>query len=98
MIQSIVKRFLSGTVIIPVLISCYPQDTSLVTSFDRKPQANCQPQNDEIKLTILHTNDHHGWFGKNRYDEWGMAARKTLVDQIRRDVARGWLYTASVSR
>jgi 5'-nucleotidase/UDP-sugar diphosphatase len=38
------------------------------------------------KLTILHTNDHHGRFWQNKYGEYGMAARKTLIDQIRSDV------------
>ncbi|MGF1703895.1 bifunctional UDP-sugar hydrolase/5'-nucleotidase UshA [Photobacterium makurazakiensis] len=39
------------------------------------------------KLTILHTNDHHGRFWQNQYGEYGMAARKTLLDQIRTEVA-----------
>ncbi len=39
------------------------------------------------KLTILHTNDHHGRFWQNRYGEYGMAARKTLIDSIRAEVA-----------
>ncbi|KLV01419.1 5'-nucleotidase [Photobacterium aquae] len=39
------------------------------------------------KLTILHTNDHHGRFWQNQYGEYGMAARKTLLDQLRADVA-----------
>ncbi|PSW08382.1 bifunctional UDP-sugar hydrolase/5'-nucleotidase [Photobacterium rosenbergii] len=39
------------------------------------------------KLTILHTNDHHGRFWHNSYGEYGMAARKTLLDQIRAEVA-----------
>jgi len=37
-------------------------------------------------LTVLHTNDHHGRFWQNRYGEYGMAARKTLIDQIRQEV------------
>ncbi|OBT16056.1 bifunctional UDP-sugar hydrolase/5'-nucleotidase [Vibrio sp. UCD-FRSSP16_10] len=37
-------------------------------------------------LTILHTNDHHGRFWPNKYGELGMAARKTLIDQIRNEV------------
>ncbi len=37
-------------------------------------------------LTLLHTNDHHGRFWKNRRNEYGMAARKTLIDRIRQDV------------
>ncbi|MEH6444946.1 MAG: metallophosphoesterase, partial [Oceanospirillaceae bacterium] len=39
------------------------------------------------KLTILHTNDNHGRFWSNRHGEYGMAARKTLVDSIRTEVA-----------
>lgn len=38
------------------------------------------------KITILHTNDHHGRFWANRDGEWGLAARATLINQIRRDV------------
>ncbi|MBW7983775.1 bifunctional UDP-sugar hydrolase/5'-nucleotidase UshA [Enterobacillus tribolii] len=38
-------------------------------------------------LTILHTNDHHGHFWRNDYGEYGLAAQKTLVDDIRREVA-----------
>ncbi len=37
-------------------------------------------------LTVLHTNDHHGRFWKNGDGEYGMAARKTLIDQIRGEV------------
>jgi 5'-nucleotidase/UDP-sugar diphosphatase len=38
------------------------------------------------KLTILTTNDHHGHFMANRKGEYGMAARMTLVEKIRREV------------
>jgi 5'-nucleotidase / UDP-sugar diphosphatase len=38
------------------------------------------------KITILHTNDHHGRFWKNNDGEYGMAARKTVIDGIRADV------------
>ena len=40
-----------------------------------------------LKLTILHTNDHHGRFWTNADGEYGMAARKTLLDRIRAEVA-----------
>ena len=40
------------------------------------------------KVTILHTNDHHGRFWKNGDGEYGMAARKTVIDAIRAEVAR----------
>jgi 5'-nucleotidase / UDP-sugar diphosphatase len=39
-----------------------------------------------IKLTVLHTNDHHGRFWKNSDGEYGMAARKTLLDSVRAEV------------
>lgn len=35
---------------------------------------------------MLHTNEHHGRFWQNRHGEYSMAARKTLVDQIRNEV------------
>ena len=41
------------------------------------------------KITILHTNDHHGRFWKNSDGEYGMAARKTLIDRLRAEVAQG---------
>ncbi|WP_428241249.1 bifunctional UDP-sugar hydrolase/5'-nucleotidase UshA [Gynuella sp.] len=40
----------------------------------------------QYHLTILHTNDHHGRFWKNDKGEYGMAARKTLIDSIRSEV------------
>ncbi len=40
-----------------------------------------------LLLTILHTNDHHGRFWPNADGEYGMAARKTVVDRIRAEVA-----------
>ena len=38
------------------------------------------------KMTLLHTNDHHGRFWKNRHGEYGLAARKSLIDSIRNEV------------
>ncbi|OQS30996.1 bifunctional UDP-sugar hydrolase/5'-nucleotidase [Chromobacterium haemolyticum] len=38
------------------------------------------------KITILHTNDHHGRFWPNSDGEYGLAAQKTLVDQVRAEV------------
>ena len=52
------------------------------------------PGKDKVyNLTILHTNDHHGRFWKNGDGEYGMAARKTVIDGIRSDVARAGGYT-----
>ena len=43
-------------------------------------------KNKTYKITILHTNDHHGRFWANRDGEWGLAPRSTLINQIRREV------------
>lgn len=43
-------------------------------------------QDKSYQLTILHTNDHHGRFWHNEHGEYGMAARKTLIDRIRQEV------------
>jgi 5'-nucleotidase / UDP-sugar diphosphatase len=40
-----------------------------------------------LKLTVLHTNDHHGRFWPNGDGEYGLAARKTLIDRVRAEVA-----------
>ncbi len=46
------------------------------------------PQTDKTyQITVLHTNDHHGRFWKNSDGEYGMAARKTVIDGIRAEVA-----------
>ncbi|AXV67203.1 bifunctional UDP-sugar hydrolase/5'-nucleotidase (plasmid) [Pseudoalteromonas lipolytica] len=34
-------------------------------------------------LTLLHTNDNHGRFWHNEQGEYGMAARKTLIDRLK---------------
>lgn len=38
------------------------------------------------KFTVLHTNDHHGRFWNNEHDEYGLAAQKTLVDNLREEI------------
>lgn len=40
------------------------------------------------KFTILHTNDHHGRFWNNMDGEYGMAARATLIEELREDVKK----------
>ncbi|WP_070967151.1 bifunctional UDP-sugar hydrolase/5'-nucleotidase UshA [Vibrio sonorensis] len=42
--------------------------------------------NTTYQLTVLHTNDHHGRFWQNKYGEYGMAARKTLIDELRSEI------------
>ncbi|WP_330983175.1 MULTISPECIES: bifunctional UDP-sugar hydrolase/5'-nucleotidase UshA [Enterobacterales] len=50
-------------------------------------QANAYEQDKTYKITLLHTNDHHGHFWRSEYGEYGLAAQKTLVDGIRKEVA-----------
>ncbi|MCE2571875.1 bifunctional UDP-sugar hydrolase/5'-nucleotidase UshA [Motilimonas eburnea] len=38
------------------------------------------------KFTILHTNDNHGRFWHNSSGEYGMAARKALIDRLRSEI------------
>ena len=45
------------------------------------------PARAPLQLTILHTNDHHGRFWPNADGEYGLAARKTLIDRVRAEVA-----------
>lgn len=51
-------------------------------------QTQTQPKAKGIKLTILHTNDHHGRFWSNKDGEVGLAARATLINQIREQVKK----------
>ena len=56
--------------------------------------ASPAPERDKTyRITILHTNDHHGRFWKNSDGEYGMAARKTLIDTLRADVAAAGGYS-----
>ncbi|WP_257291601.1 bifunctional UDP-sugar hydrolase/5'-nucleotidase UshA [Endozoicomonas sp. ONNA1] len=50
-----------------------------------QPKTSYQ-QDKTYKLTILHTNDHHGRFWQDTKGRYGMAARMTLVNQIREEV------------
>lgn len=59
---------------------------TLVLAFSSASDAE-EVMNQEQYLTVLHTNDHHGRFWKDKRDQAGMAARKTLIDSIRDEVA-----------
>ncbi|MFO1328495.1 MAG: bifunctional UDP-sugar hydrolase/5'-nucleotidase UshA [Rubrivivax sp.] len=48
--------------------------------------ASAPPARAPLQLTILHTNDHHGRFWPNADGEYGMAARKTLIERVRAEV------------
>ncbi len=75
MTQRLIKTSVLSTAILATLIGCSSQ-----------PAHEWQADK-TYKLTVLHTNDHHGRFWQNQYGEYGMAARKTLVDEIRREVS-----------
>lgn len=62
---------------------------ALLTAFALASQpAQAYEKDKTYKITILHTNDHHGHFWRSEYDEYGLAAQKTLVDSIRKEVAQ----------
>ncbi|MBO7912798.1 bifunctional UDP-sugar hydrolase/5'-nucleotidase UshA [Vibrio splendidus] len=48
----------------------------------------CDTADSCTKFTVLHTNDNHGRFWENSKGEYGMAARKTLIDSIRAEVTQ----------
>ena len=56
-------------------------------SYTHLETALAYEQDKTYKITVLHTNDHHGHFWRNEYGEYGLAAQKTLVDGIRKEVA-----------
>lgn len=45
------------------------------------------------RITVMHTNDHHGRFWKNSDGEYGLSARKTVIDSIRHEVAASGGYS-----
>lgn len=49
------------------------------------------------KITIIHTNDHHGRFWPNKDGEYGMAARATLIKELREDVKKNGGYSLLLS-
>ena len=72
--------------------------TLLLAGCASPPAPPPQPTPGEgYKITILHTNDHHGRFWKNSDGEYGMAALKTVVDRARAEVAAQGGYTLLLS-
>ncbi|CAM3567203.1 bifunctional UDP-sugar hydrolase/5'-nucleotidase UshA [Parendozoicomonas haliclonae] len=57
-----------------------------VSACSMMPQNSWFGEDKVEKFTVLHTNDHHGRFWTSRKGEWGMAARMTLVSQVRAEV------------
>jgi 5'-nucleotidase/UDP-sugar diphosphatase len=54
-------------------------------------------QDKTYRITVLHTNDHHGRFWHNSDGEYGMAAQKTVVDAVRREVTANGGHTLLLS-
>ena len=51
-----------------------------------------------LKLTVLHTNDHHGRFWPNGDGEYGLAARKSLIDKVRATKSNSEFFDSMTSR
>lgn len=49
---------------------------------------SCSAPQQSSYVTLLHTNDHHGHFWQSKHGEYGLAAQKTLVDNIREEVSK----------
>jgi 5'-nucleotidase/UDP-sugar diphosphatase len=87
------KKLLKGlvaTAVLAALAGCNNDDTTPAASLPEvevTPFSTCAEAGDACtSFTVLHTNDNHGRFWENKYGEYGMAARKTLIDQIRAEV------------
>jgi len=75
---------LVATAVLAALTGCGSDDdnTAVVAP------TTCAEAGADCKIfTVLHTNDKHGRFWENGDGEYGMAARKTLIDQIRAEVS-----------
>lgn len=72
---------LIATAVLTALAGCNSDDDKVPTTC-AEAGAACKT------FTILHTNDNHGRFWENKDGEYGLAAQKTLVDQIRAEVSK----------
>lgn len=80
------KRLMKGLVATAVLVAlsgCNDDDNNTIT---KAPTTCAEAGAACTTFTVLHTNDNHGRFWENSKGEYGMAARKTLIDQIRAEV------------
>jgi len=59
---------------------------SLLGCNSSTPESSSSPSTQY--LTVLHTNDNHGRFWQNEKGEYGMAARKTLIDSLRNEAKK----------
>lgn len=80
-LASALKTKMSKT-ILPLLIAT--SGLVALSGCEQRPQCD---DNNCTKFTVLHTNDNHGRFWHNKAGEAGMAARFTVIDGIRKEVA-----------
>jgi 5'-nucleotidase / UDP-sugar diphosphatase len=82
--HTLLKGFVA-TAVLAALTGCTSDDKEPVPP---PPPTTCAEAGDACKtFTVLHTNDNHGRFWANKDGEYGMAARKTLIDSIRAEVS-----------
>ncbi len=72
-------RFTLPCLALLILVGCSDSTTVQPTQHEWIPDK-------QYNITILHTNDNHGNFWQNKYGERGMAARATLINNIRSEV------------
>jgi 5'-nucleotidase / UDP-sugar diphosphatase len=73
---------LVATAVVAALTGCNNSDDDKVPTTCAEAGSAC------TTFTVLHTNDNHGRFWENSDGEYGMAARKTLIDGIRAEVSK----------
>uniref|UniRef100_UPI000CBC083F metallophosphoesterase n=1 Tax=Psychromonas sp. Urea-02u-13 TaxID=2058326 RepID=UPI000CBC083F len=79
--MNILIKGLLATAVIAALTGCDDSNNG-------EAPTTCAEAGDSCKtFTLLHTNDNHGCFWENKHGEYGMAARKTVIDSIRAEVA-----------
>ncbi|GGP39068.1 bifunctional UDP-sugar hydrolase/5'-nucleotidase UshA [Shewanella saliphila] len=77
---------LVATAVLTALTGCSSDDDN--NEVETPVATTCAEAGAECKtFTVLHTNDNHGRFWENSDGEYGMAARKALIDQIRAEVS-----------
>ncbi|WP_028774410.1 bifunctional UDP-sugar hydrolase/5'-nucleotidase UshA [Shewanella waksmanii] len=91
MTNKLVKGLLA-TAVLAALAGCNSSDD------DNNTPTTCAEAGDACtQFTVLHTNDNHGRFWENKDGEYGMAARKTLINQIRAEVESAGGHTLLLS-
>ncbi|MBB1268003.1 bifunctional UDP-sugar hydrolase/5'-nucleotidase UshA [Shewanella sp. SR44-3] len=79
--KNILIKGMVASAVLTALTGCGAED-SIAPVVEPIP-VTCETATSCTKFTILHTNDNHGRFWQSEYGEYGMAARKTLIDSIR---------------